>query len=65
MTEEELRFNQELEKTINYLSQAGTKASSLGGMITTGLQGFTTIAMGINSVSNAIETLGDDSVGLG
>ena len=65
MVEEELRFNQELEKTINYLSQAGTKASSLGGMITTGLQGFTTIAMGINSVSNAIETLGDDSIGFG
>jgi hypothetical protein len=34
-------------------------------MITTGLQGFSTIAMGINSVSNAIKTLGDDSAGFG
>jgi hypothetical protein len=36
----------------------------MGGMISAGLKGFSTIAMGINSISNAINTLGDDSASL-
>lgn len=65
MTEQENQFNQALEQTVNYLNQIGTKASTIGGMITSGLQGFTTIAMGINSISNMIKTLGDESAGFG
>ena len=65
LSDKQREFNAQLEQTISYLTQAAARASSLGGMITTGLQGFSTIAMGINSVSNAIKTLGDDSAGFG
>jgi hypothetical protein len=37
----------------------------MGTMLTTGLQGFSTVAMGINAVSSAVKTLNDDTASFG
>ena len=65
LEEKQRQFNAEWERTINYLQSAGSRVNTFGAMLTAGLQGFSTVAMGINSVSNAIRTLNDDSAGLG
>ena len=65
LEEKQRQFNAEWERTINYLQTAGSRINTFGGMLTAGLQGFSTVAMGINSVSNMIKTLGDDSASFG
>ena len=54
-----------LQRTVDRLTQAASRASTFGGMLSKAFSGFSTIAMGINSVSNAINTLKDDEAGFG
>ena len=61
----QIEFNNKLNETLNYLSTAASKTQTLGGYITSGFQGLSTVAMGINSVINSVKTLNDESASFG
>lgn len=62
---QQAEYNQLLQDSSNLISQFGNKFNTVGGMLTKGFQGLSTIAMGISSISNAFQTLGDESAGFG
>ena len=58
-------WNSSINNTRNYLNQTLQSYSSMGGVISGFLSGFSQVAMGINMVSSAFQTLKDDTASLG
>ena len=53
-------FRNKMEQAMNSLSQGLAGAMSIGNVAASMASGFSTIAMGITSITNAIDTLNDD-----
>ena len=60
-----LQHNQALSNTISLLQNIIGKTASVGGVMSGMFSGLSTIAMGYNSISNAIDTLNDKSADFG
>lgn len=59
------QYNMSLDMTIQKFTDLASKGATIGGVLTKSLQGFSTVAMGINSISNAVSTLGDEGASMG
>lgn len=59
------QYNISLDMTIQKFTDLASKGATIGGVLTKSLQGFSTVAMGINSISNAVSTLGDEGASMG
>ena len=58
------KFKNIIEQSTNFLKNSINGAMSYGNIIAQMAGGFSSVAMGINSVSNAIKTLGDEDASL-